>query len=642
MNLLYSQLHLIVDSNAAIGGLVISRICRSFWLVVCGLLLVASHVGARTPVDTTQPVIDLQPLVDVYVDDAGHLSLEDVQALPPSVWRQSIDDRVALGFNRAVHWFKLDLLVEQPSLEGWLLELSYPLIDQVELFVIQNGKVMRSGITGDRVEFDQRPLDHRNFLFPLALDSAGELTLYLQVQTDGAMELPLHLWQKNAFIEAEGTVLALQSMYFGLMIGMLLYNLFIFLVLRDRSYFWYLGVTASIMLFQASLHGFGFQYLWPGSVWWQDQSVAVMAASSSAFTVLFARSFLGYTGTRGLGADGLKWLGVVSIAIVALTVLLPYQYAIRLAAGLGAITPILVMAAGISKWRTGSLSARYFTIAWSVFMAATVVLVLSKFGYIPSSGYTENAQQIGSAMEVLLLSIALAQRFSEERSKRLEAQEQALISERVAREAQQEIARTQSAAAERLEHRVVERTAELQSAMQQLSEANMLLRNLSSLDGLTGVHNRRAFDERFDLEWRRSQRNGTLLSLLLIDIDHFKKLNDSAGHLAGDECLRQVADCIKDSIRRPPDFCARFGGEEFVVILPETDAPGAVHTANRIRRSIESLDIRFNEHSLKLTASIGCCSLVPQADDDLHSLIECADKALYAAKGDGRNLVKVA
>jgi len=169
-----------------------------------------------------------------------------------------------------------------------------------------------------------------------------------------------------------------------------------------------------------------------------------------------------------------------------------------------------------------------------------------------------------------------------------------------------------------------------------------MLRNLSSLDGLTGVHNRRAFDERLDLEWRRAHRNEALLSLLLIDIDYFKKLNDSAGHLAGDECLRQVADCIKGNIRRPPDFCARFGGEEFVVILPETDAQGAVDMANRIRRSIENLDIRFNEHSLRLTASIGCCSLVPHADREPHSLIECADKALYAAKAAGRNQVIVA
>ncbi|GAA3961436.1 sensor domain-containing diguanylate cyclase [Allohahella marinimesophila] len=631
------------DSNAAVGGKIITRIFRSLGLAVCCLLfVVATYAGARTPVDTDQSFIDLQPLVDVYVDDAGHLSLEEVQALPPSVWRQSTEDRLSLGFNTAVHWFKLDLRIEQPGNEGWLLELAYPLIDQVELFIVRDGTIIRSGRTGDGVAFDERPLNHRNFLFPLALDEPGDLTLYLQVQTDGAMELPLYLWQKNAFLEAEGTVLALQSMYFGLMIGMLLYNLFIFLVLRDRSYFWYLGVTASIMLFQASLHGFGFQYLWPDWLWMQDQSVAVMAACSSAFTVLFARSFLGYTGSRSFGAVGLKWLAIISVAVVILSLILPYQHAIRLSASLGAIIPILVMAAGISQWRTGSLSARYFTIAWSVFMAATVVLVLSKFGYIPSSPYTENAQQIGSAMEVLLLSIALAQRFSEERSKRLEAQDQALTSERMAREAQQEIARTQRAAAERLEHRVTERTAELQSAMLQLSEANTLLRNLSSLDGLTGVHNRRAFDERLDLEWRRALRNETLLSLLLIDLDHFKRLNDSAGHLAGDECLRQVADCIKGNIRRPPDFCARFGGEEFVVILPETDAQGAIDTANRIRRSIENLDIRFNEHSLKLTASIGCCSVVPRADVEVHSLIENADKALYAAKDAGRNLVEVA
>ena len=157
-------------------------------------------------------------------------------------------------------------------------------------------------------------------------------------------------------------------------------------------------------------------------------------------------------------------------------------------------------------------------------------------------------------------------------------------------------------------------------------------------DGLTGLDNRRSFDERIDGKWRAANRNGSPLSLLMIDVDHFKKYNDEYGHVQGDEALRRVADCITASLRRGNDFGARYGGEEFAVLLPETGLLGAYHVAETIRGAVQAANIRHSGSLFGcITISIGVASIDP-ADGTPHaSLVLTADAALYRAKLNGRN-----
>jgi diguanylate cyclase (GGDEF)-like protein/PAS domain S-box-containing protein len=168
------------------------------------------------------------------------------------------------------------------------------------------------------------------------------------------------------------------------------------------------------------------------------------------------------------------------------------------------------------------------------------------------------------------------------------------------------------------------------------------LRSLSALDGLTGLHNRRAFDETFLKEWHRAVRESSPLSVIMLDIDCFKKYNDCYGHLEGDACIQQVAQVLKGCVRRAADFPARYGGEEFVVILPETDQTGARGVANRIREEIQSLAILHenSEVATVVTVSIGLATEVPRVEEIAANLIERADKALYQAKSSGRNRVE--
>jgi diguanylate cyclase (GGDEF)-like protein len=173
----------------------------------------------------------------------------------------------------------------------------------------------------------------------------------------------------------------------------------------------------------------------------------------------------------------------------------------------------------------------------------------------------------------------------------------------------------------------------------QLEDANERLERAASTDGLTDVANRRVFDERLETEWRRCRRSQQPLSLLMIDIDHFKRFNDLHGHVAGDECLKAVAAAMSTTITRAADLVARFGGDEFGAILPETTEDRSIHLAEELRRRIEELALEDLLKPARITISIGVSTEVPGEDRSMADLIRSADASLYIAKNEGRNLV---
>ncbi len=192
----------------------------------------------------------------------------------------------------------------------------------------------------------------------------------------------------------------------------------------------------------------------------------------------------------------------------------------------------------------------------------------------------------------------------------------------------------------RLQKEMEQKNAEMEHANLQLERANRMLRALSYLDGLTGIANRRHFEESLDQEWRRAVRSGAPLSLLMVDIDRFKALNDAYGHQYGDDCLRQVALTFSDTLKRAGDLASRYGGEEFAVILPATELSGAASIGEVIRARVEELAIAHDQSPfLVVTVSVGAASCFPTESGASTSLIDLADRALYQAKHAGRNRV---
>lgn len=188
--------------------------------------------------------------------------------------------------------------------------------------------------------------------------------------------------------------------------------------------------------------------------------------------------------------------------------------------------------------------------------------------------------------------------------------------------------------------RLVLMRASLLALTRKLDAANQELIRISSSDGLTGIANRRFFDEAISIEWRRARRHSNSLAMLMCDVDFFKRFNDTYGHIAGDDCLRKVASAIRKNTERPSDIVARYGGEEFAVVLPETSVGGALMVAEKIRNAIRELNIPHSESpSGRVTMSIGIAAAAPGFDNPPDDLINAADKALYRAKHEGRDRV---
>lgn len=184
----------------------------------------------------------------------------------------------------------------------------------------------------------------------------------------------------------------------------------------------------------------------------------------------------------------------------------------------------------------------------------------------------------------------------------------------------------------------------LRKSQHQLLQTNLELQRLNTIDALTGVSNRRHFNEYLEVEWNRAVREQSEISVLMVDADEFKRYNDNYGHLEGDKVLQNIADALCSACKRPTDLVARFGGEEFVVLLPATSRDGARHIAYQLQQEMARLAIphRASGVSDRLTLSVGVATVTPQRGMSPHSLIETADRALYRAKHAGRNRIEIA
>jgi diguanylate cyclase (GGDEF)-like protein len=288
-----------------------------------------------------------------------------------------------------------------------------------------------------------------------------------------------------------------------------------------------------------------------------------------------------------------------------------------------------VLATAIVFWRKKFKRARYFLLAWIfVLLGASVFMLDMYLGMIPSSVFTRSAWRIASVVEIILLSLALADRINALNEQRQDAQNRLLETERRLTKG--------------LEREVALRTSTLEERTRELQKANVMLEELSRVDSLTGLYNRRFFDEVMEREWMRMLRRQSPLCLIMGDIDHFKLYNDSYGHQAGDACLKEIAGSILSRLRRSSDICVRYGGEEFVIVLVETDTESGFRMAEQIRKDVEEKRIPHVSAEKRVTMSLGVAAVIPTTDRLPRDLIAMVDEALYTSKKEGRNRVSAA
>ncbi|OWJ93845.1 hybrid sensor histidine kinase/response regulator [Pseudomonas sp. A46] len=396
-------------------------------LLLLFLCLVATLSRAVTFDEQTRS-LPLGLHMDVFEDVRGDARIDDIisPALQTS-FRRSDKPVLNAGYSRSVFWLRVDLEyrpLERGGLQNWLLELAYPPLDHLDLYLPDGqGDYRLAQRTGDALPFSSRQIKQNSYLFNVDLQPNQKKRLYLRLQSEGSIQAPLTLWSPQAYLEEQPERIYVLGIIYGVLLVMLVYNLFIYLSVRDTSYLYYILYIGSFGLYQISVNGAGIQYFWPDHPWWANAATPFLIGSAALFGCQFARSFL-HT------ADHSPWMDrtlLVLMAVGALTMVLAltasYGVALRLATSLALIFTVAIFSAGVLAWLRGMRVARYFIIAWTAFLLGGAVNTLMVLGYLPNIFLTMYASQIGSALEVGLLSLALADRINamkEERARILQ------------------------------------------------------------------------------------------------------------------------------------------------------------------------------------------------------------------------------
>ncbi len=511
------------------------------------------------------------------------------------------------------------MINRNPDESRWLLVQEYPLSDRVDVYALYaDGRTVHQA-GGDHVPFGQRAVRYRHPNFNLALPYGEPVELLVRVQSESSMQVPLVLYTQNAFTEVARDAQLGIGVYYGILVALFVYNLVLWLSLRDASYFWYLFHISAFGLVLFTLNGFGFEYLWPNWPWLADRAVPLSICLALIAMMQFARTFLGQAQRFPRGnIVSLAFIGFFALLGLA-SIWLPYSISTPIASRAVLLGVLWIVIATIVVLRRGYTPATLFLLAWATFLLGTAIFTLLAFGLLPKTFYTEYGVQIGSALEMLLLSVALGYRYAALRNE----------NERIVSQAKND-----------LERQVEQRTGQLKRALEQLETAHTRLREFSRHDGLTNLYNRTHFHEAFEQLLAQAHDRRHPISLLMIDLDYFKRINDRYGHMAGDDCLRWASQVMAETLRPHGALLARFGGEEFIAALPGLDLDAARSVAEEVRQRLRARPCRSGDSIIPLSASIG----VHMADIDdragIEPVLQVADQALYEAKANGRDCVR--
>ncbi len=557
-------------------------------------------------------------LIAQYYQSADFISLPQLQAMADDQWQDIPAASINFGFTNNHVWIRMPLaqLPFDYRQSPWILELGYPLIDHAELYILNSSTILLRTAAGNDLPYAARPIAVPELAFPVPPLSQADW-LYLHVHSDSSVQIPMRAFPEQEYWQQRVASVTFDAAFYAILLSMLAYNLLIFLLTRDVVFLLYSLSIAAFATMMASLHGWTYALLWPASPHLNDLTILLSLALSEIFLALFGLFFLRL---RRLHPRAFRLYSsyVVSAVILALmSFYLPYHSMIQLLTGQGILMSISALVLGLLLWwQTRSRDVFLFFLAAFSLIFGLLLYALQKFGAVPVNMVTEHAAEIGSIIQVVLLALSMADRHNRERQARLAAQDVIINMQREANSV--------------LDQKVRERTEDLE-------QLNLRLQEESTTDALTRVRNRRYFDQRFYTLYQDAFRQQTSLALLLIDIDHFKQFNDTHGHQLGDTVLQKVAQGMLQVIKRPQDSVYRYGGEEFAILLPNTDEKGAMQVAEQLRTRIDRLRISHQHEQLSVTASIGLCAAIPQGREQQEALYQQADKALYQAKERGRN-----
>lgn len=550
-------------------------------------------------------------------------------------------DALNFGYTKDRIWLKFTLSNTSDHDIERMLNIRYPLLDKITLYSDSQPEPLYSLgrlLEGKNDQALDVPASY--FVMPITVKSNSFETYYLSVESDDSLALPIYLTTQSA-LETQAFQYAVNfAFYIGLVITNILFAFFMTLILRDREQLYYcLFMISNHFAFFSVLEGMPNTLLGIDTLFINRDIIPFVVCFSMLLFTLFAASYLRLYSLAPKAYRLSRVLVGLMIFTLLLCFILPYFYAITLSTFASILVGMFYGSVAKTYVVRGRPGIKSFILAWGLGVAGAMIYGLKVWGIIPVNFFTSYSWHIGTLLEAAVFSAMMAYRAAQDRKERLVALQSLNKKERDLRHTQEQLLATESAAKTELELQVKQRTRDLSNLLGQLEDENKSLAELSINDALTKVRNRRFFNDIYPQMWNDSIEERTPISVIMLDIDHFKRVNDDYGHLCGDHCLVTLAQIMQSSVNHSTDVVCRYGGEEFAIILTRTTAEQACVVAERIRKNIEMTIITDGEHTFKVTSSFGVAGLIPTEHASPDALIALSDAALYKSKRNGRNRV---
>lgn len=444
-------------------------------LLTAGALLprgsCAAELGSRIALSSAAEKVGVILAGHVWLDRENKAGVEAVAADTAlfTASREHGGSSLNLGYDSAAVWIRLPVQVAADAPRTWLLEVGSPTLDHVTLYR-QDASGRWLGVqSGDHVPRSERPYPHQSLVFPVNLEPGRDEVLLLRIESEGSLAISMTFWQPMALMKDDQLRYAWQALYFGALLALLTYNLMLFIAIRDSLYLTYSLMVLGMGVGLLSMKGFGSLLIWGDAVVPDNLAFPVALAVSGLAGALFARRFLDAR-RRAPRLDGVAQVLAVFFAAEALLgAWLPYAFLARLVSATGLCFSVVAVLLAIRSLMEGHRSARFFLAGWLFLLVGVGVTALRNFGWLPTNEITDNIMQIGSGLEMLLLSLALADRINSLRQEKDLANAEAVGAER----RRVDTLRDWGAA---LEHEVVRQTRELRAANQRLAESESIER----------------------------------------------------------------------------------------------------------------------------------------------------------------------
>ena len=548
----------------------------------CTTMLLAST--SSNAIDISSSHHNIGKHISIYKDPTASMKLSDIRKLPKEIFKPLNKPASSHGFTDASIWYRFNVINHKKTPVSRLFVFTPAWLDHVNIAVISPSGEVKKYQGGNALPYKHRTLDHYLINFKHAFE-AGESQVYIEVKTRDPFIIAISLMEESTFLSEQLFDSLIIGLIYGGIIALLIYNLFLYFRIKEKYYLFYVIYLIAFLLLNSSYNGYWYMSITSNYPEIQNWSHSILAYIFICAALLFANSFLNLKKYHQKLYRSTLYL-IYTILTISLfsAVFGGYHYHVMFSILSIIVASSYIVIVALYSWKSGMHSARYFLFGSLSGLIGACVTALTLMSLIPYNYFTYKASDFGMYIDIILLSLALADKYKIIQEARLKAEKD------------------------------------------------------SKTDVLTGLKNRRFFYEICAQESKKLKRYKNDFSIILLDIDNFKQVNDTYGHSMGDLLLKQIAFSITDTIR-VDDTVFRLGGDEFIILLPKTKEEDAYTLAKHLLVKINSIYVKERETRC-ITASMGISSF--QADDkDIHDTIKRADSALYQVKFADKNDIKI-